>query len=84
MTRSASPLEGKTTDWRAGCGRSACPVRREGGRVTAPPYPYHVFCARTKEDVDGGAKPGHDERRANASLNFPILAPMGLYPGADP
>ena len=31
MTRSASPLEGNTTDWRAGCGRSACPVRREGG-----------------------------------------------------
>ena len=31
MTRSASPLEGKTTDRRAGCGRSACPVRREGG-----------------------------------------------------
>ncbi len=43
MTRSASPLEGKTTDWRAGCGRSARPVRREGGRVTAPPYPYHGF-----------------------------------------
>ena len=40
MTRSASPLEGKTTDWRAGCGRSARPVRREGGRATAPPYPY--------------------------------------------
>ena len=40
MTRFASPLEGKTTNWRAGCGRSACPVRREGGRVTVPPYPY--------------------------------------------
>src|SRR5262252_4885134 len=25
----ASPLAGKTTDWRAGCGRSARPVRRE-------------------------------------------------------
>ena len=25
-----SPLAGKTTDWRAGCGRSASPVRREG------------------------------------------------------
>lgn len=27
---SVSPLRGKTTDWRAGCGRSARPVRREG------------------------------------------------------
>ena len=25
-----SPLVGKTTNWRAGCGRSASPVRREG------------------------------------------------------
>jgi hypothetical protein len=25
-----TPLRGKTTDWRAGCGRPACPVRREG------------------------------------------------------
>src|SRR3972149_4673991 len=28
------------TYWRAGCGRSACPVRREGGRQTGFPYPY--------------------------------------------
>ena len=37
-----SPLRGKTTDRRAGCGRSARPVRREG--ATKPidaPYPYH-------------------------------------------
>ena len=34
-----SPLVGKTTDWRAGCGKSACPVRREG-RAQALPYPY--------------------------------------------
>jgi hypothetical protein len=33
MMRSASPLEGNTTDWRAGCGRSASPVRREGEAV---------------------------------------------------
>jgi hypothetical protein len=39
--RSASPLEGKTTDWRAGCGRSASPVRREGGSGTLIlSYPY--------------------------------------------
>src|SRR5712691_9707109 len=38
-----SPLAGKTTDWRAGCGRSARPVRREG--VSKPidaPYPYYI------------------------------------------
>ena len=49
MPRPVNPLEGKTTDWRAGCGRSACPVRREGGRVTAPPYPYHVFADHGRE-----------------------------------
>ena len=36
---SACPLRGKTTDWRAGCGRSASPVRREG-RPDRRPYPY--------------------------------------------
>jgi hypothetical protein len=41
MSWTISPLAGKTTDWRAGCGRSARPVRREG--VSKPidaPYPY--------------------------------------------
>ena len=39
--RSVGPLWGKTTDWRAGCGKSACPVRREGepGRQLALPTP---------------------------------------------
>ena len=37
-----TPLGGKTTNWRAGCGRSACPVRREGGpNSIGSPYPYH-------------------------------------------
>ena len=30
MPPPVNPATGKTTDWRAGCGRSACPVRREG------------------------------------------------------
>src|SRR5215469_3775530 len=40
-----NPLEGKTTDWRAGCGRSACPVRREGepGPLGSS-YPYRSGC----------------------------------------
>ena len=38
----ASPLAGKTTDWRAGCGKSARPVRREGEpKPISSPYPYH-------------------------------------------
>src|SRR3954468_3804534 len=36
-----SPLVGKTTNWRAGCGRSARPVRREGAAAAAP-YPYQM------------------------------------------
>ena len=44
MSWPASPLAGKTINRRAGCGRSARPVRREGGAnpITSP-YPYH-FC----------------------------------------
>ena len=34
-----SPLAGKTTDWRAVCGKTARTVRREGAASTAP-YPY--------------------------------------------
>src|SRR5215470_4120132 len=42
MSRHASPLAGKTTDRRAGCGRSARPVRREGAsKPIDAPYPYH-------------------------------------------
>ena len=42
MFRSASPLAGNTINRRAGCGRSARPVRREGGaNPIASPYPYH-------------------------------------------
>ena len=38
MPRPVSPLGGKTTDWRAGCGRSARPVRR-AGRANNPSRP---------------------------------------------
>src|SRR6266581_2045806 len=41
MPRFVSPLAGKTIDRRAGCGRSARPVRREGeSNPIGPPYPY--------------------------------------------
>jgi len=29
----------RTTNWRAGCGRSACPVRREGEPLRGPSLP---------------------------------------------
>src|SRR5208282_5236978 len=35
-----NPFRGKTTDRRAGCGKSARPVRREGERQSRSPYPY--------------------------------------------
>jgi hypothetical protein len=35
-----TPLRGKTTDWIAGCGRSAGPVWRQGGQVTASAFAY--------------------------------------------
>src|SRR5215475_9187281 len=39
MPWAVSPLAGNITDWRAGCGRPASPVRREGAAIAAP-YPY--------------------------------------------
>ena len=36
-----NPLRGKTTDWRAVCGRSACTVWREGDSQSPYPYPVH-------------------------------------------
>src|SRR5208282_3684092 len=38
-----NPFRGKTTDRRAGCGKSASPVRREGERQSRSPYPYLLF-----------------------------------------
>src|SRR5262245_32272200 len=40
----ANPQRGKTTNRRAGCGRTACPVRREGGpKPISSSYPYRGF-----------------------------------------
>ena len=57
MSWTVSPLAGKTTDRRAGCGKSARPVRREG--VSKPidaPYPYHLL----RMKMDCRVKPGND------------------------
>jgi hypothetical protein len=46
MHWSVSPLAGKTTDWRAVCGKFASPVRREGAsKPIDASYPYHVVLA---------------------------------------
>jgi hypothetical protein len=60
-----SPLAGKTTDWRAVCGRSARPVRREGAsKPIGASYPYHALLAElSKKDVDARDKRGHDGGR---------------------
>ena len=45
-----TPLAGKTTNWRAGCGRSASPVRREGdSNSIGSPYPYHSLAEFSPE-----------------------------------
>ena len=51
--RSASPLEGKTTDWRAVCGRTASTVRR-AGRVT---FPTPILAAECHDRWPGQARP---------------------------
>jgi hypothetical protein len=52
-----NPLRGNTTDWRAGCGKSARPVRREGRpKPMGLPYPITIFIAV----IDDGH--GQDDR----------------------
>src|SRR5208282_1999148 len=47
-----NPFRGKTTDRRAGCGKSARPVRREGERQSRSPYPYlFVFISKTEREI---------------------------------
>src|ERR1035438_5057115 len=48
MSKLVNPRGGKTTNWRAGCGRSARPVRREG-ESQALPTPIKSAC-RTLRD----------------------------------
>jgi len=39
-------LDTELTDWRAGCGKSARPVRREGRGSIPRPYPYPAMTGR--------------------------------------
>src|SRR5258707_10207644 len=58
MPRSVSPLAGNTTNRRAGCGRSARPVRREGvSKQIDAPYPYSSIKVLNKNNRGGRDKP---------------------------
>src|SRR5204862_7926690 len=56
-----TPLGGNTTDWRAGCGRSARPVRREGECFLALSLPLSSYVRKLGQylilasDVFGGS-----------------------------
>jgi len=57
-----SPLVGKTTDWRAVCGRTARPVRREGAsKPIDASYPYHPLRMNLVKMMDARVKPAHDD-----------------------
>jgi len=56
MLRIVNPLSGKTTNWRAGCGRTARPFRREGGSGIQPilPTPFNDIDVYTLREEDEG------------------------------
>jgi hypothetical protein len=62
------------TDWRAGCGRSARPVRREGRGSIPGPY---LYPARV------GERRGREKREASHRLHA-SGSERGLPPGMDP
>ena len=63
---SVNPLRGKTTDWRAVCGKSACTVRRgEGPNSIGSSYPYQL------------SKPCPGTRRRNALVYPGSVAAIG-------
>ncbi len=56
--KSALPLERAPTDRRAGCGKPACPVRREGEREHALPTPIDAGHFATRRVEIGVTKSG--------------------------
>ena len=85
IARSVNPLRGDTTNWRAGCGRSARPVRREGGpKPIGSPYPY-LMSLRATLDWWGVQDRSPDEitmRAARSVSEEPFSwRPRGDHPG---
>src|SRR2546426_966246 len=73
-----NPLGGKTTNWRAGCRRSACPVRREGERSQSSlPTPiseeleWSIHKQDLKTENEPVPKAGYSPWRVPRSLCLP-------------
>ena len=60
-----NPLWGKTINWRAGCGRSASPVRREG-ETNKPFLPTPIKGSKKEEGNESAG-------RAPADLHPPLV-----------
>ncbi len=61
------PSPKRPTDWKAGCGRSACPVWREGGRLSALPTP--ILGERPFWLNDNPRRHGHRESLRRVGFN---------------
>jgi len=87
LRKHANPRRGKTTNRRAGCGRSASPVRREGeAKPIASPYPYwgsvrrRVACRLSMNNpptaLVGCAPERRDGQRGESPLRASALRPV--------
>ena len=74
-----SPLGGKTTDRRAGCGRSARPVQREGASKSIDaPYPYRQAMLEDLQSLQTSSPPCSARPAAHESLSY-ISAPSWIF-----
>jgi hypothetical protein len=76
---SVNPLGGKTTHWRAGCGKSARPVRREWG-PTQSVLPTPILLQRNDvRDSSSSSAPRNDGQRAffRCPANACVARPAG-------
>ena len=85
-----NPLEGQTIDRRAGCGRSASPVRREGrSKPIDLPYPYSAQAAglglvdHTRDDPERVVQSTPSQGRVERPFQGRILN-AARFPGLRP
>src|ERR1035438_8327062 len=74
MSKHVNPRRGKTTNWRAGCGRSARPVRREGEPQSSP-YPYQIIAC-----YDGCMKKPREPRQPREKYKVRTRLIHGSFP----
>ena len=82
-----NPLRGKTTDWRAVCGRSACTVRREGGLKPALPTPTVPLPLSRSEASALGARwlsPARPQPPSSCHREDAEIEPCSEKPGLQP